>query len=949
MKKLYIILAAVLSLPLLASCSDDLGIETEVNKGQEVVAAGKLLVTGTINKDPETRVSFEEISNTIKPSWEVNDQVFGFSNAGNVTYKVTSVDAAGVASFTRVNGTEPTDGTTVHMIYAPSKSVTDLSSQQLTIDLSQQAGTLAGLKNHAIMCATATVSENILSLQFENQVAIVGVKQFTGLKANTTYTSAVFAAYGPTAKIQVVEGVLKLVTDAGYGSITATGSFTSDASGNTNSTIYFAVPPHEIAVPHTFDLNASDDRRTGSISAKAITAGKYLYMTTKQMEENSLVQQWLFDGNTNNSVTSINASMTGTAPTLTTDRFGNENSAYNFGGNGGMLAEGAFEFGTSSFTANVWVCTTANGTSGHNILRTDSGYAGTNGCLLRFNKGKIEIWEGRSSSYSFISPYIYNNGSWHMLTYVRDVEARKGLLYVDGEYVGEYSISGTINNVTGNLRFGNVDGIEYYTGKMDDVRLYNKALSAKEVKNLYVPAELPQSHSQNFADYQPVEYIQTSQNSCVDVGIYCSSNLKAQFRYAQSGNIGGTIFGDYISEDNNFRFFATGGKFYFDCGNSYGSREYGGSMSSNQIYNLEIGNHYIKNLDTDATIASGSSKSFIKTYHFLLFNNLGGTSVKLYYMKIYESGVLVRDLVPCYNKQDPSVIGLFDKKNNVFYEATGATKGADMTEELTGRFSISSTENVVFSRGNLQYQASSGSWRFATRQYAYIGYAPGNTTSTGRDTQTTWIDLFGWGASGENAYGAQPYNASFTNSLFKTQETASSSEQLTLGNKADWGYAYSKANSTSGWFNMTKAQWDYLLDTRSASTINGVQNARFAKVTVNGANGLLVFPDVFTWDAATMGAVPSNINNANSSWGASYSISQFTAQESAGIVFLPAAGYHNNEDPFENQVGAYGAYWSSNTSSADRAFTIDFNSSYLKDYATQRSTGCSVRLVKAYN
>lgn len=58
MKKLYIILAAVLSLPLLASCGDDLGIETEVNKGQEVVATSKLLVTGTINKDPETRVSF---------------------------------------------------------------------------------------------------------------------------------------------------------------------------------------------------------------------------------------------------------------------------------------------------------------------------------------------------------------------------------------------------------------------------------------------------------------------------------------------------------------------------------------------------------------------------------------------------------------------------------------------------------------------------------------------------------------------------------------------------------------------------------------------------------------------------------------------------------------------------------------------------------------------------
>lgn len=686
MKKINILLFAAFSVASLLSCSDDLGIETEVNKGQDVVATGKLQVTGTINKDPETRISFADGGTSITPSWEVDDQVFGFWGENTLTYRVASIDVDGVASFTRVNGTEPTDGTTVHMIYAPSKSVSALSSQQLAIDLSQQDGTLSGLKNHAIMCATATVSGSALSLQFENQVAIVGVKQFTGLKANTTYTSATFTSAGPTATVKVEGGVLKLVTDDAYGTITATGSFASDASGNTTSTIYFAVPATG-AVGHQFTLVCDNDYRIGAISAKAVEAGKYLYMTTKGLREcvdlglpshtlwaatnvgasspegfgdyyawgevetqasgrywwdsykwgnasssnsgltkynstdgltrllpeddaatvnwknswriptkdefdelinttyttldwttqngvsgmkitskvngksiflpaaglkdysyenrdpgacnyptsdlmtsemshcynykynsnrqnsnygrcggrpvraviapmalpttpipsSALVQHWTFDGNTNNSVTSINASMTGTAPTLTTDRFGNENSAYNFGGNGGMLAEGAFEFGTSSFTANVWVCTTANGTSVHNILRTDNGFQ-QNGCFLRFFKGNIQIWEGRSVFYEFVSPKTYNDGAWHMLTYVRDVENRKGQLYVDGVYVGGYTISGTINNVTGNLRFGNVDGMEYYTGKIDDVRLYNIVLSPSQILSLYTPA-----------------------------------------------------------------------------------------------------------------------------------------------------------------------------------------------------------------------------------------------------------------------------------------------------------------------------------------------------------------------------------------------------------------------------------------------------------------------------
>lgn len=167
MKKTIILFAAAaLSFISLVSCSDDLGIETEGNNGQEVSATGKLQVTGTIKKNPETRVLFADGGTSITPTWEANDEVFGFYGDSKLTYKLASVDVDGVASFTLVDGTEPEDGTIVHMIYAPSKSVSDLSSQQLAIDLSQQDGTLSGLKNHAIMCATATVEGSSLSLQF---------------------------------------------------------------------------------------------------------------------------------------------------------------------------------------------------------------------------------------------------------------------------------------------------------------------------------------------------------------------------------------------------------------------------------------------------------------------------------------------------------------------------------------------------------------------------------------------------------------------------------------------------------------------------------------------------------------------------------------------------------------------------------------------------------------
>ena len=40
---------------------------------------------------------------------------------------------------------------------------------------------------------------------------------------------------------------------------------------------------------------------------------------------------------------------------------------------------------------------------------------------------------------------------------------------------------------------------------------------------------------------------------------------------------------------------------------------------------------------------------------------------------------------------------------------------------LSGLFSVSETEQIHFSQGNLQYQASTNTWRFAENQFDIIG------------------------------------------------------------------------------------------------------------------------------------------------------------------------------------------------------------------------------------
>jgi len=251
---------------------------------EEVELTQPLTVTARFDNST-TRVAFAEESKNIVPSWEIGDRIFGFWDDKTLTYEVASVNDEGTASFNLVSGTEPTDGKTVYMIYAPSKSVSDLSTKTLAVDYSTQDGTLANMKNHAYMCATATVSGTTLTLSFTNQMVIVCFKRLTGLAPSTTYTTLEFSTVGEGSIIQVDGGVLKLVPGSTYGPVSINGSFTSDASGNLSTPIYLAIPCPSVAVSPSITLKNSTSQRVGFISSKTMTPGKYYYITTKQLYE----------------------------------------------------------------------------------------------------------------------------------------------------------------------------------------------------------------------------------------------------------------------------------------------------------------------------------------------------------------------------------------------------------------------------------------------------------------------------------------------------------------------------------------------------------------------------------------------------------------------------------------------------------------------------------------
>ena len=253
---------------------------------------------------------------------------------------------------------------------------------------------------------------------------------------------------------------------------------------------------------------------------------------------------------------------------------------------------------------------------------------------------------------------------------------------------------------------------------------------------------------------------------------------------------------------------------------------------------------------------------------------------------------------------------------------------------IKAAFSISDSKQIYFSQGNLQYQASTGTWRFAEHQYDMIGSDNSNISSS----CSGWIDLFGWGTSGWNsgANAYQPYSTSTSYSDYYPGGDYTNNLTGSYAN-ADWG-VYNKisngGNQAGQWRTLTQSEWDYLISGRAqASRLMG-------QGRVNNVNGLILLPD--GWE--TPSSVKFTYDPGNYSTNV-YSQDEWAVMQSYGAVFLPAAGLRDGTSVFD--VGTLGRYWSPSYYDDNFAYIVDFLDFYVSaSNYDHRNYGFSVRVVQ---
>ncbi len=210
-----------------------------------------------------------------------------------------------------------------------------------------------------------------------------------------------------------------------------------------------------------------------------------------------LVGYWPFNGNANDeSGNGYNGTITGTS--FVQDRLGNQSAAMEFMGStvpntdntvvaidqGLDIINFNYQF-TQELSVNMWANT----------------YSTTNGDVLNKRTNNdidfVCTLSASNSTYFHLGPAgsVYDDlttvslGQWHMYTYVFELGQMR--TYVDGQLVSEALGSVPLNNNTNFIKigkyvyFGGNTHYYYYNGILDDIGIWNRALTQEDVANLY--------------------------------------------------------------------------------------------------------------------------------------------------------------------------------------------------------------------------------------------------------------------------------------------------------------------------------------------------------------------------------------------------------------------------------------------------------------------------------
>ena len=224
-----------------------------------------------------------------------------------------------------------------------------------------------------------------------------------------------------------------------------------------------------------------------TLSASASTTGS---STLPANLQNGLVGYWPFNGNANDASGNGNDGTVNGA-TLTTDRFGNSNGAYSFDGvNDWIQVADNIDLNPTTLTIAAWVKPLEYNSMGASMV-VNKGWDQSPGHydLLLFSSNHKSRFVLGSNIYVETNSAV-NLNEWVFLT--ASISGLNAKIYLNGVLENSTTLNSNNNlgSSTSPLFFGKHDfnGAPYvFNGKIDDIGIWNHALTQEEIAQLYTP------------------------------------------------------------------------------------------------------------------------------------------------------------------------------------------------------------------------------------------------------------------------------------------------------------------------------------------------------------------------------------------------------------------------------------------------------------------------------
>ncbi|MBK9736634.1 MAG: T9SS type A sorting domain-containing protein [Saprospiraceae bacterium] len=244
---------------------------------------------------------------------------------------------------------------------------------------------------------------------------------------------------------------------------------------------------------YTFEVYAYDLAGNNSEIAELTLS------TTKPLDtgEAGLVAHYPFDGNANDATPYNNHGVIGGNPVFETATHplgaGKQNIKFD-GDKDSVFVANAVQLISDYTTVSFWIRVDNVNTADGEAYVIDFGHWSERWKISLPQHLKI-VWTTHGYNVQFPDgrPYDMDSGDgnemvkgfWWYVTMVHDGE--KDLIYVNGDLVNMKPVPTKLNSTNRPLCFGsnNVDGGQYFPGALDNVKIYNKALSAAEIAKLF--------------------------------------------------------------------------------------------------------------------------------------------------------------------------------------------------------------------------------------------------------------------------------------------------------------------------------------------------------------------------------------------------------------------------------------------------------------------------------